>query len=46
MALQIKRKLPPLFEKRLGDEMSLLKRDIAVATKPDSTPSGQKGSQK
>ena len=35
-----------LFEKRLGDEMSLLKRDIAVATKPDSTPSGQKGSQK
>jgi hypothetical protein len=33
-----------LFEKRLGDEMSLLKRDIAVATKPDSTPSGQKGS--
>jgi hypothetical protein len=32
-----------LFEKRLGDEMSLLKRDIAVATKPDSTPSGQKG---
>tara|TARA_R110002012_G_scaffold52941_1_gene136021 strand:+ start:4939 stop:7137 length:2199 start_codon:yes stop_codon:yes gene_type:complete len=26
-----------LFEKRLGDEMSLLKRDIAVATKPDST---------
>jgi len=35
-----------LFEKRLGDEMSLLKRDIAIATKPDSTPSGQKGSQK
>jgi peptidoglycan hydrolase CwlO-like protein len=35
-----------LFEKRLGDEMSVLKRDIAIATKPDSTPSGQKGSQK
>ena len=35
-----------LFEKRLGDEMSLLKRDIAVATKPDSTSFGQKSSQK
>ena len=35
-----------LFEKRLGDEMSLLKRDIAIATKPDSTPSGQKGQSK
>ncbi len=32
-----------LFERRLDDEMSLLKRDIAIATKPDSTPSGQKG---
>jgi TolA-binding protein len=31
-----------LFEKRLGDEMSLLKRDIATATKPDSTSTGQK----
>mgnify|MGYP003132850335 CR=1 FL=1 len=36
-----------IFEKRLGDEMSVLKRDIAIATKPDSTSSdGQKGSQK
>ena len=34
-----------LFEKRLGDEMSLLKRDIAIATKPDSTPMDKKGSQ-
>jgi hypothetical protein len=35
-----------VFEKRLGDEMSLLKRDIAIATKPDSTPMDKKGSQK
>ncbi len=34
-----------VFEKRLNDEMSLLKRDIAVATKPDSTPLDKKGSQ-
>jgi hypothetical protein len=34
-----------VFEKRLGDEMSLLKRDIAIATKPDSTPMDKKGSQ-
>jgi len=29
-----------LYSKRLDDEMSVLKRDIAIATKPDSTPSG------
>ena len=35
-----------LFEKRLGDEMSVLKRDIAIATKPDSTPAGKGQSNK
>ena len=35
-----------VFEKRLDDEMSLLKRDIAIATKPDSTSSDKKSSQK
>jgi hypothetical protein len=35
-----------VFEKRLDDEMSVLKRDIAIATKPDSTPAnGRMGSQ-
>ena len=34
-----------LFEKRLGDEMSLLKRDIALATKPDLTSMDNKSSQ-
>ena len=35
-----------LFEKRLGDEMSVLKRDIAIATKPDSTPADKGQSNK
>ena len=35
-----------VFEKRLDDEMSVIKRDIAIATKPDSTPAnGRMGSQ-
>ena len=35
-----------LFEKRLNDEMSVLKRDIAIATKPDSTPSDKRSQKK
>jgi hypothetical protein len=36
-----------LYSKRLDDEMSVLKRDIAIATKPDSTPAnGQPGQSK